>query len=399
MKFDSCFCRRNIALALALMVLLVACGGGGGGTSAVTEAPGPGGGGVVTDPGSGGVVADPGTGGGVVGPGTGGTNPGVSPPSVQSAPVIAQQPASQTVVEDASATFSIGLAQATGATYQWLRNGADIPGATQPSFTLSAAGWGDDGALWSVRVSNAAGSVVSSAAKLTLTERRVETPVGISVFSRAPVDERPIGVDSRGNVITVSLDMSHPVLRKYSPSGAPRPYGPYPEGIALAPPQRRVSADSGIVEYMMFAMDASDNVDVTYTEITSMSVGFGVLDSPTACAIYVISPAGETRLLYQATRAYSTLALRPFTRLVAAYSMAAGGQGLYLTDFVSRSIGKLAADGTLTQVSAPSSVDIPVFGFSGASQLAIDPSGTIYLNGTKTISEDRSARAGDSDCG
>src|SRR6266571_3099873 len=61
-------------------------------------------------------------------------------------PQITQQPANVTVVEGGSATFSVQLARPFGATYQWRRNGFDIPGGTNSSYALSPAALGDSGA-------------------------------------------------------------------------------------------------------------------------------------------------------------------------------------------------------------------------------------------------------------
>ena len=46
-------------------------------------------------------------------------------------------PANVTVVEGGSATFSVQLARTSGAAYQWIRHGTNIPGATASSYTLA----------------------------------------------------------------------------------------------------------------------------------------------------------------------------------------------------------------------------------------------------------------------
>jgi hypothetical protein len=52
--------------------------------------------------------------------------------------------------------------------YQWRKNGADIPGATSSSYTTPATVAADNGSLFSVVVSNSAGSVTSNNATLTV---------------------------------------------------------------------------------------------------------------------------------------------------------------------------------------------------------------------------------------
>jgi Immunoglobulin domain len=52
--------------------------------------------------------------------------------------------------------------------YQWRKDGADIPGATNFSYTTPATAETDNGSLFSVVVSNGGGSVTSNTATLTV---------------------------------------------------------------------------------------------------------------------------------------------------------------------------------------------------------------------------------------
>ena len=114
------------------ITLLGACGGGGGGST------GPGGG--------------------------GGTGVG---------PSITTEPANQSVTAGQTATFSVTASGTAPLSYQWRRNGTNISGATSASYTTPAATSGDNGALFSVVVTNSAGSVTSSNATLTVTTAAV----------------------------------------------------------------------------------------------------------------------------------------------------------------------------------------------------------------------------------
>lgn len=84
------------------------------------------------------------------------------------APAITTPPQGQSVTAGQSATFSVVAAGTPAPGYQWQKNGTDIPGATSSSYTTPATAAADDGALFRVVVSNAAGSVTSSAATLTV---------------------------------------------------------------------------------------------------------------------------------------------------------------------------------------------------------------------------------------
>ncbi len=88
--------------------------------------------------------------------------------TVNSPPQITTQPAAQSVTVGQTATFSV-VASGAALTYQWSRNGTAISGATQASYTTAATTNADNGASFTVTVSNAGGSMTSSAATLTVT--------------------------------------------------------------------------------------------------------------------------------------------------------------------------------------------------------------------------------------
>jgi hypothetical protein len=85
-----------------------------------------------------------------------------------SAPVVTQQPADVTVAAGQGATFSVATSTGGSVTYQWRRNGLAIAGATGPAYTAPALQLADTGSLYSVILTNTAGSTLSSAARLTV---------------------------------------------------------------------------------------------------------------------------------------------------------------------------------------------------------------------------------------
>lgn len=86
-------------------------------------------------------------------------------------PSIVTHPADLTVSAGQPATFTV-TANGQSLTYQWQRNTADIPGATQASYTWNSATLADSGSLFRVVVSNPGGAVTSNAAVLTVTADR-----------------------------------------------------------------------------------------------------------------------------------------------------------------------------------------------------------------------------------
>lgn len=87
-------------------------------------------------------------------------------------PVIAAQPRSQAVSSGTAATFSVSATSSLPLTYQWKRNGADIPGATTAVLGIARVLAADAG-NYTVVVSTTAGSVTSAVATLTIGSSRL----------------------------------------------------------------------------------------------------------------------------------------------------------------------------------------------------------------------------------
>src|SRR5580693_1600776 len=85
-----------------------------------------------------------------------------------SAPLITTQPSSQSVNSGQAATFSVVATGTAPISYQWMKAGANISGATSAGYTIPATTFIDNGSQFQVKVSNSAGSVTSNAATLTI---------------------------------------------------------------------------------------------------------------------------------------------------------------------------------------------------------------------------------------
>ncbi|MDP3069352.1 MAG: immunoglobulin domain-containing protein [Opitutaceae bacterium] len=83
------------------------------------------------------------------------------------APVVTQLPAAQTVTAGAAVTLTVTAGGRTPLTYQWKRDGSDLPGATAATLTIAAAQPGDAGA-YTCLVTNADGAVATAPAALTV---------------------------------------------------------------------------------------------------------------------------------------------------------------------------------------------------------------------------------------
>lgn len=97
-------------------------------------------------------------------------NPGVAsshPGTVVTAPAITTQPVSQTVTAGANVSFTVVATGTAPLSYQWMKSGVNISGATSATLTLTSVTTASAGG-YSVRVSNSAGSVTSASATLTV---------------------------------------------------------------------------------------------------------------------------------------------------------------------------------------------------------------------------------------
>ena len=87
---------------------------------------------------------------------------------VSAGPSITTQPVSQTVTVGKTATFSVTTSGAAPLSYQWMKTGIAISGATLSNYTTPSETASDGGSQFTVVVSNSTGSVTSNAATLTV---------------------------------------------------------------------------------------------------------------------------------------------------------------------------------------------------------------------------------------
>jgi hypothetical protein len=104
--------------------------------------------------------------------------------TVQVPPAITSQPSARTVLQGASASFTVAATGTPTPTYQWRLDGVAISGATSATYTVSSAQPANAGNYTCV-VTNPAGSVTSNAVTLTVNvPATVVTPPGnVTVFA------------------------------------------------------------------------------------------------------------------------------------------------------------------------------------------------------------------------
>ncbi len=92
---------------------------------------------------------------------------GTPPPTTGTAPTITTQPASLVVTAGANATFTVVADGTAPLHYQWMKNGRRIEDTDSATFAITSAKV-EDAAVYTVKVSNGAGSVTSAPATLAI---------------------------------------------------------------------------------------------------------------------------------------------------------------------------------------------------------------------------------------
>ena len=184
------------------------------------------------------------------------------------APTVSQ-PASVTVPLGQTATFSVTATGTGTLTYQWYKNGAPITGANSSTYTTPPTVAGDSGAVFTVVVSNSAGSVTSGPATLTV---QLPPPLAKSLVPSSATPPYNSSVMllptfSGGTAVIGSTGVGSSDITTSAVSG-----GSYPTGPLTSP-----------TTFTLTVTDSKGNVVSTTCLVT-----------PTQVTITPISPANQT---------------------------------------------------------------------------------------------------------
>jgi alpha-tubulin suppressor-like RCC1 family protein len=187
------------------------------------------------------------------------------------APSLAEQPLSLTVVAGQPASFVVRALGSMPLSYQWQRDGVDIPGAQGASYTVPAAAAADSGTHYRALVRNAAGVVASESATLTLA-------ASAAAPLPAPLDKRVMVATGQQVVISTQVAGALPFSSQWLRNGQP---------IAGA----AGSSSSPMVQFTTAPQGASDDgtryalaVNNTAGTTTSTTTTLSVVDVPRVAA-------------------------------------------------------------------------------------------------------------------
>jgi hypothetical protein len=198
-----------------------------------------------------------------------------------SAPTITTQPASTTATVGASASFTVVANGNPAPTYQWLKNGAAISGATNATYTIASTVTGDV-ATYTVTVTNSVSSVTSSAATL--------------VLYTAPV------ITSQPTSLTVNAGAS--ATFTVVATGAPVPtYQWYKNGVAISG-----ATNASYTDASALAADAGSYTVVVTNSVSSVTSSAATLTVNSATAPAISTQPSSLTVITGASATFTVVA-------------------------------------------------------------------------------------------
>ncbi len=137
------------------------------------------------------------------------------------APTFTSQPRSQSASAGSTVVFTTGVSASPAPAFQWLRNGALLPGATNSSLLLPSVSPADAGNYY-VIASNGAGSATSATATLTVTPGSALSNLSVRT-TLAAGQTLIVGAVVSGGAKSILLRAAGPALNKFGLVGMDDP--------------------------------------------------------------------------------------------------------------------------------------------------------------------------------
>ena len=280
-------------------------------------------------------------------------------PSITGSGSASGQPQSKTVVAGQSVTFAVTAAGTGPLTYQWYEDGKPISGATGSSYAINSTTASENGEVFTVAITNAAGTVMSQVATLTVntpavivTQPQNETiPAGqTATFTAAAAGTVPLqyqwyqgktaisgatgasyttpiaGISNSGTTYSVSVSN---VVNTASSNSAVLTVTPLAPTLAFTPVGTKIyggsafavsagSASAGAISYSVVsgpATIAGNTVNITGTGVVALAasqVAAGNYAAATATTSFQVNPAAPTLAFTQPPAATYTYGAAAF---------------------------------------------------------------------------------------
>jgi hypothetical protein len=204
------------------------------------------------------------------------------------APMIATNPSNAAVVGGNVATFTVVATGTSPLSYQWQKNGMAISGATAASYTTPATATTDTGATFAVVVTNAAGSVTSSNATLTVTATAADDVATFKDDVARSGQNTAETVLTPTNVNSTSFGLLHTVMVDGKVDAQPLylaqlPISGTPHNVAFVATEHgsvyAVDADSGAPVWQMSLLATGETPSDTHG-CTQVTPEIGITSTP-----------------------------------------------------------------------------------------------------------------------
>lgn len=216
------------------------------------------------------------------------------------APLIGGVEATQAVAAGAPITLRVSAVGVPGVSYQWRKDGADIPGATSATFQIASA-TAQDSANYSVLVTNSAGETTSELIAVSVQGTVVPPAIDTAPQSQAITEGDPL-------VLSVTASGTAPFTYQWKKDGADLP-GATSSTFAIA---FTVLADAGnytVVVGNSAGSVTSDAAVITVKGIASIRTGgyAGAVTGGAAGATVVVTTAAQLKSFAESTTPYTII--------------------------------------------------------------------------------------------
>src|ERR1035437_5731725 len=270
------------------------------------------------------------------------------------APTITTQPQGMVVDQGTPVTFTV-VASGTGIlTYQWELNGAVISGATASSYTVPNA-YPSKAGNYSVAVTDAAGTVTSAAATLTVNPLLIAPSI---------VGQPQAAVITSGSSVTFRVVAGGlaPFTYQWSRQGAPIA-GATGSSFSIPLVQASDAGDYTVAVSNIYGSTASNPATLTVVAATDAPVisiqPQSVVAAPGSSAVFLVVADGSAPLAYQWMLNGTAIASATNTSYIDG-SVQPGDAGAY-TVVVTNGVGSVTSQAATLTFSASATATSPVF--------------------------------------